>query len=188
MQPEPEPSDSELIAAADGSGNAFAELYRRHVDDVLRYFVRRTGCAQTAADLTSETFAAALKSRRRFRDTGAPGRAWLFKIAERQLHHFIRREVVSRRARRRLGMQPIVLDDAELERVEQLADYPTLAASIQDAVADLPAAQVQALSLRVRDELPYREIAVRLGCTEGAARVRVSRALTTLADRLGDLR
>jgi DNA-directed RNA polymerase specialized sigma24 family protein len=36
----------------------------------------------------------------------------------------------------------------------------------------------------VVDELPYDEVARRLGCSEGAARVRVSRALTRLAETL----
>ncbi len=188
MWSDPEATDAELLASADVSGTAFAQLYARHVDDVLRYFMRRTGCAQTSADLTSETFAAALTSRRRFRDIGAPGRAWLFKIAERQLYHYIRREKVSQRARQRIGMQPIVLDDDRLEEVERLADYAAIADNVRDAVADLPAAQAAALRLRVADGLAYREVADQLGCTEGAARVRVSRALTNLADQLGELR
>jgi len=67
-------SDAELISSV-SDGGAFGELYERHFEDVLRYFVRRTGCAQTVADLTAKAFTAALVSRRRFRDTGAPGRA-----------------------------------------------------------------------------------------------------------------
>jgi DNA-directed RNA polymerase specialized sigma24 family protein len=38
--------------------------------------------------------------------------------------------------------------------------------------------------LRVGHDLPYAEVARRLGCSEGAARVRVTRALTRLADLL----
>jgi DNA-directed RNA polymerase specialized sigma24 family protein len=33
-------------------------------------------------------------------------------------------------------------------------------------------------------ELPYREVAQRLGCSEAAARVRVARGLSRLADML----
>jgi hypothetical protein len=66
-------SDAELIASVENAADAFAVLYERHVDDVLRYFVQRTGCAQTAADLTAETFAAALVSRRRFSRYWCPG-------------------------------------------------------------------------------------------------------------------
>ena len=181
-------SDAELLAAPTRASDAFGELYERHAEAVLTYFVRRTGCAQTAADLTSETFAAALVSRRRFRDTGAPGRAWLFKIAQRQLTGFIRSEQVSMRARQKLGMGPAQVDDADIERIERLVDFSNIRPAITEAVARLPEAQARAVSLRIGDELPYREVANRLGCSEGTARVRVSRALTTLAEELGALR
>jgi len=180
-------SDAELIASTDSSGDAFSALYERHVDDVLRYFVRRTNCAQTAADLTAETFTAALISRRRFRDTGVPGRAWLFKIAQRQLGRFIRTEAVSKRARRRLGVEIVALSDLDFERVEQLVDFEPIARAVRDAIQTLPTNQSAAVRLRVAEGRSYGDVAARLGCTEGAARVRVTRGLSTLADQLGEL-
>lgn len=181
-----EPSDAELIGNTDGDETPFARLYERHAQDVLRYFMRRTGCPQTAADLTAETFAQALGSRRRFRDTGAPGRAWLFKIAQRQLSRFIRTEQVSDRARRRLGMRRLVLSDTDIDRIEELADFAQVRQVVRDAIGALPAVQSEAVLLRVGDGLPYRDVARRLGCSEGAARVRVSRGLHTLAEVLPD--
>lgn len=177
-------SDAELIAS-DDAVDSFAALYERHVDDLLRYFFRRTGCAQTAADLTAETFASALVSRRRFRDIGAPGRAWLFKIAQRQLARFVRHEAVSERARTRAGMEPLILSEGDLDRVEHLVDFEAVGVVVREAMAALPRAQADALSLRVGEGLAYREVAARLGCSEGAARVRVTRGLTALADQLG---
>ncbi len=175
-------SDAELIQAG---GEAFGVFYDRTVDDVLRYFMRRTGCAHTAADLTSETFAAALISRRRFRNVGKPGRAWLFTIAERQLGRYVRRERVASTARRRLGMQPLQPTTEDLERIETLVDLEPVRQALTDAVAALPASQRDAVRLRIGDSLPYAEIAHRLGCSEGAARVRVSRGLRVIADQTG---
>lgn len=160
-------------------------FYERHVDDVLRFFVRRTGCAQTAADLTSETFAAALVARRRYVDTGAPGRAWLFKIAQRQLNRFVRRAQVSERARRRTGIERLELSPEDIDRVERMVDLRPLAEALHDAVQSLPVSQAAALHLRVGEGLPYGEVAALLGCTEGAARVRVSRGLSALAELMG---
>ncbi len=153
---------------------------------MLRYFVQRTGCAQTAADLTAETFAQALLSRRRFRDTGAPGRAWLFKIASRQLSRFIRTERVADKARRRTGVSALRLSPDEIERVEHMIDLEPTAMAIRAAMSRLPQTQIEAVQLRIADDLPYSEVARILGCSEGAARVRVSRGLTTLAAQLGD--
>jgi RNA polymerase sigma-70 factor (ECF subfamily) len=180
-----EVSDAELITAPDAEGEAFAMFYERHVDGVLRFFVRRTGCAQTAADLTSETFAAALVARRRYVDTGAPGRAWLFKIAQRQLNRFVRKAQVSERARRRAGIERIELSPEDIDRVERMVDLQPVAEALRDAVGSLPVGQAEALRLRVGEGLSYRDVAAVLGCSEGAARVRVSRGLSALADLMG---
>ena len=45
----------------------------------------------------------------------------------------------------------------------------------------MTATEREAVELRVVDELEYREIASRLGCTEGSARTRVHRGLARLA-------
>ncbi len=179
-------SDAELITGSVDELGLFSELYERNADAVLAFFVRRTGCAQTAADLTGETFAQALSSRHRFVDVGAPGRAWLFKIANRQLGRFVRRERVGSRARRRLGMEPVVLESEDLERVEQMVDLAPMQAALREAVSELPEKQASALRLRIADGLPYTEVAQRLGCTEAAARVRVCRGLASLTELMGD--
>jgi RNA polymerase sigma-70 factor (ECF subfamily) len=76
-------SDEELLASHElGS---FAVFYRAHVDEVLGFFCRRTRDAELAADLTAETFAAALAGRRRFRPEAGSATAWLYGIASKQL-------------------------------------------------------------------------------------------------------
>ena len=84
---------------------------------MLAYFQRRTACPESAADLTAETFAAAFLARRRFRDTGAPAAAWLFAIARRQLANLLRKRQIEDRARQKLGIERIALDDHTLERM-----------------------------------------------------------------------
>src|SRR5688572_21512535 len=115
-----EETDAELLAASSDDPAAFGLLYDRHVVAILRYLHRRTDSAETAADLCAETFAAAFVHRRRFRDTGAWARPWLYGIARNQLGHYLRRQRVSDRYRRRLGVQPLALSDHQLDRVEEL--------------------------------------------------------------------
>jgi RNA polymerase sigma factor (sigma-70 family) len=69
------------------------------------------------------------------------------------------------------------------ERVEERQRSEHLAPTLREVVNGLPEGQRAALELRVIDEHTYDEVAARLGCTEGAARVRVLRALTTLRRR-----
>ncbi len=177
-------SDAELLRASARDPEAFGAFYDRHAATLLAYFQRRTACAESAADLTAETFVAAFYSRRRYRDTGAPAISWLLGIARRLLVDWIEHERVQDRARRRLGMERFELDDDALRRIEELADLAPVRARLDAALAELTPDSAEAVRLRVDAELPYAEVARRLGCTEGAARVRVARALTKLADTL----
>ena len=74
-------TDEELLSAPDA--RSFEEFYLRNVDMLLGYFARRTGDADLAADLASETFAAALAGRRRYKPRKGAATSWLFGIASR---------------------------------------------------------------------------------------------------------
>ena len=161
---------------------AFAALYREHAEGLLAFFARRTLDAEAAADLTAETFAQALASRRRFRDRGEGAGPWLYGIAQHQLAHYYRRGRASAKARRRVGMPvrtPLSNDD--LQRIEELIDLTEVAGEVRRAMAELPAGLREAVSLRIVESQPYTAIAAELGCTEQAARLRVSRGLRRLA-------
>lgn len=177
-------SDAALLRDAADDPEAFGEFYDRHAQAVLGFLFRRTDSADTAADLCAETFAAAFVQRRRFRDTGAPARAWLYGIARNLLSHYVRRQRVSDRYRRRIGVPAMELTDHDLERVEELADIEPYRSALREAIEELPDKLADAVVLRIGHDLPYVEVATRLGCSEGAARVRVSRGLARLADRL----
>jgi RNA polymerase sigma-70 factor, ECF subfamily len=177
-------TDEALLAAVAAEPEAFAVFYRRHVAPLLGYFMRRTRDAELAADLTAETFAAALDGLHRFDPRRGPAVAWLYGIARRQLAHALRRGAVEDRARRRLGMAPLDLTDAALERVEALAAADATAAALNDALAALPEDQRAAVRARVLEEREYADIAVHARTSESVVRKRVSRGLAGLRSRL----
>lgn len=88
----------------------------------------------------------------------------------------------------RLGVEPLVLTDKEIERIEELADLGSLRGALLAALEELGAEQREAVRLRVEIELGYPAIATRLGITEATARARVSRGLRALATALDGLR
>jgi RNA polymerase sigma factor (sigma-70 family) len=177
-------SDAELLAACGEEPEAFGVFYDRHARVLLGFFYRRTLCAEMAADLAAETFAAAFLQRRRYRDTGAPTRAWLLGIGRRELSRALRKQRVETRARERLGVPRIEVDDASLERIEELVDIEPMAAALRQALDAMSPKLAGAVMLRVAHDLPYDEVAARLGCSEGAARVRVARGLAQLEQLL----
>jgi RNA polymerase sigma-70 factor (ECF subfamily) len=173
--------DDELLRrTARGDAEAFGDFYARHEDAVLIYFLRRTSNPEVAADLAAETFAATLASIGRFRPDRGPAIAWVFGIASKKLLASRRRGRVEARARRRLQMEPLVLTDDELERVEALADAGAMRQALARALGDLPHDQRRAIEARVLDERAYGELATELRCSEAVVRKRVSRGLQSV--------
>jgi RNA polymerase sigma factor (sigma-70 family) len=132
-----------------------------------------------AVDLTAETFAAALRGRRSHDPSRGPAQAWLFGIARHVWAGSLRRGRVEDEARRRLGLERLVLDDAALERVAELAGAPVL-----ELLETLPPEQRAAIEGRVVHERGYDELAAELECSESVVRQRVSRGLRTLRARM----
>lgn len=160
-------------------------LYAAHREALLRYFVRRTADGEVALDLVAETFAQAAQSRRRCKATTADERtAWLYGIARNQLNAFHRRGYAEQRAVRRLGLERPPVSEEVLRAVEERAGLGDVRRQLAEALATLTDETRAAVALRVVDELPYPEIATRLGIAETAARARVSRGLSRLADLL----
>ncbi len=165
-----------LAAAARGDADAFSAFYRRHVAAITAFHRRRAGGAELAFDLTAETFAAVVRGLEGFDAARGSARGWLFAIALNEWRQAVRRAAVEDRARRALGLQPIVLDDEGLEAVERMASPGVLEA----ALGALPDAEREAIEARVLDEAGYGEIAARLQCSEAVVRQRVSRGLRRL--------
>ena len=163
---------------------AYGTFYDRHHAAILRYFLFHTESPHHAAELTAETFAQALAFLDGFDPSRGSGGAWLYGIATNQYHRFLRRGEVDRRHRRRLRMvTPVAtLDDVE-QTVDRL-DADLLHPQLASALAELSPLLRTAVILRIGADLPYAEVAERLGCTESAARVRVRRGLGQLVTRM----
>src|ERR671931_120841 len=164
-------SDDERLAGLEPG--SFAGFYRRHVEDLVAFFMRRTCNAELAADLTAETFAAALVARARFDPGRGSASAWLYGIALHKLARVERREAAERRARRRLDIERIELTDADIERIEALGSGERA----QVLLERLSPEQRDAIRAHVIDERPYGEIALWQGTHEAVVRKRVSPGL-----------
>ena len=171
-------NDEELLLLSRTDNDAFAHFYERHVEQVLRFFAHRTREPEVAADLMAETFAAAFGAVGRYKPGTEPPAAWLFAIARRKLIDAQRRGQVAHRARARLSLEPLVLDDADLARVEELAGSEDF--GLDALLETLPEAERAAVLARVVHERPYDEIAIDLRCSPMVVRQRVSRGLRRL--------
>ena len=173
-------TDEELLAAVDGEPEAFGVFYRRHVRPLLGYFVRRTRRRRAGGRPVRRD----LRGRARRRSAASTPRA------ARRSRGCTASPVacsgtppagasVEDRARRRLGMAPLELTDAALERIE--AEAGEVATSALDA---LPADQREAVRARILDERDYADIARTTRTSEAVVRKRVSRGLAGLRARV----
>ncbi len=155
----------------------FQQFLDAHRDAVWRFLVGTVGPTD-ADDCFQETFIAALRAYPRLR-AGSNLRAWVLTIAHRKAldHH---------RARTRRPL-PIAEPDVGAPEVaaRAAADTPTLPGVSADealwqAVRELPARQRSAVVLRYVGDLPHREIAQAIGCSEQAARRSLHEGLSKL--------
>jgi RNA polymerase sigma-70 factor (ECF subfamily) len=168
-------TDQHLALLARTETAAFAELYHRYADDVLRYCLRRLGDRMVAEDATSQTFEQALRAIRRFRSDSF--RAWLFTIARnvtidlhrRQHHHAS------------LPDGDVFVDQSALPERDVLARDD--ARRLRLLLRLLSSDQREVMELRLAD-LSNAEIGKVLGKRPGAVRVSAHRAVVTLRKRM----
>jgi RNA polymerase sigma factor (sigma-70 family) len=171
-------TDEDLLLSGDAED--FGLFYDRYIDMLLGYFARRVSDPEIAADLTSETFAAALASRRRFRRAKTPAVAWLFGIAQHKLADYRRRGAAEDRMRRRLGIHRVPVADDDRELIAMLGSD-----AAWRMIDELPPEQREAVRAHVLDDQPYAEIALAAETSEAVVRKRVSRGLGALRQRMG---
>lgn len=168
-----------LVEAAQRDPACFAGVYEHYFELVYAYLVRRVPSRQEAEDLTAEVFHRALRSLARFKWTGAPFAAWLFRIAS---------NLIADRAKRAAIEQSVTLDedlavaaDAKLqsgvEEVERQAHLFRL-------VGELAEDQRRVVVMRFAEEKTIREIAQTLSRSEGAVKQLQFRALQNLRKKL----
>lgn len=157
------------MAGAKRDETWFDASYRLHEHAVRSYAVRRVGSGQ-ADDIVAETFTTLWRRR-----SAAPVDRllpWLYGVAANHIAHLIRARQRGDRLTERL---------ANHEATRQPED---LGWSVPEIFASLPETDAELLRLAYWEDLSPRDIAVVVGCSVGAARVRLHRARKRARDQL----
>jgi len=158
----------ELLIALDA--DAWQSLYQRYFRKMYSYAFVRTGDADLAEEIAAEVFAAAIKGIRRYRPTGAPLAAWLYRIARNLTADQLER-------RRKYPSAPLETMVAEVASgATQIEDRADLAR----AIAGLTREQQEIIALRFFADCSVSEAAEALGKTTGTVKSLQHRALATL--------
>ena len=171
MQNYNELDDANLVKAARNNTEAFSVLYRRYLNRLYRYLLRRVNHVHDAEDLTMQVFNDVLDglSSRQYHEKGCFA-AWLFTIARRRVADYFRQcpseplsECLS------IDVDPTLdIENSELSRY------------LNTLINRLDARQQELLRLRFSAQLSFSEIALVENSTEAAVKMAFYRTIKLL--------
>jgi RNA polymerase sigma-70 factor (ECF subfamily) len=152
------------------------EGFRDHRDTVFRFLLRRTRHAERAEDLTQQVFLEAARDRPRVGAGEPPLLAWLYTVARRR---FLDEKNLP---------APATLVEAELVSTDDALQYGReVARAIRVGMLRLSPEHRDVLTRRLLEGVPFAELAVRYGVSEGAVKMRFTRGLGELQRELAEL-
>lgn len=153
-----------------------AAWYAEHGGRLYRYLRFHAPSADVAEELLAETFLRAVEAADRYDAARGPALHWLLTIARNVL-----RDEARRAARRPVAPSGALRDLVhEGPSPEEQMLFEEQVATLLAAVAGLPEADRELLSLRYGSDLSMAEIGERLGVREAAVRTRLWRVLGRL--------
>lgn len=180
---------------------ALAEFIEEHRRQLFAFIDRQLGAGLRRKlepeDIVQEVSAEAVRSLPHIDFGDRDPFSWLCQIAERKIIDSHRRffEAQKRDAGREIGLASGSDTDSGGGLINMLVASMTTAsqafsrnvkeARLQEAIQQLPEDQRTALRLRYVDNLPSKEIAERIGKSDAAVRVMLTRSLKKLQEMLG---
>jgi RNA polymerase sigma-70 factor (ECF subfamily) len=167
-----------IVQIAQGSREAFEQLYRTWQTRLFRYLLRMVGDSGRAEELTNDTMIAAWKSAATFKGQSKVS-TWLFAIARNKALNSLRQH------------QPETVEVEEAMAVAAASGGQELAVSRDDlqaamkgALQQLSADHREVMELTFYQELSYGEIAEIMGCPVNTVKTRMFYAKKKLQEIL----
>ena len=180
-------TDIELVAEVrQGHRGAFAELVERHKRPLLRLSLRFTRELALAEDIVQESFIKAFQKIHLF-EGRASFKSWLYQIALNTARNSYRSRGLGAELSAGDAMDPTVLAagvDPGAESEMLRADLRRL---IRAEVDRLPERQRVALTLRVFEDLSFKEVAEIMDCPYDTAKANYRHAILKLKERVAEL-
>jgi RNA polymerase sigma-70 factor, ECF subfamily len=169
-----------IQGAKEGASAHFGELYNRYVDRIYRFIYYKTFSKEAAEDITSDVFHKAYDRLSSFDTNKGTFSQWIYRIARNSVidHYRTQKKTVPIEDAFDLGE-----DDRTIEEHDNLIAL----GRVKEFMKSLTPRQREIITLRIWEELSYREIADRLDTTEDAAKMAFSRAMKELREKCGPL-
>ncbi len=177
---------SELLAriATDRSDEAFRQLFREFAPRIRSYMLRQGVDADLADDLTQETLVTVWRKAGLYSADKGSASTWMFTIARNLRIDRIRRQRPWQELSDEL-MSTVASDDTAPDEAVSLSQRQV---RVQMVLRELPAEQVEVVTLAFVDGLPHSQIAEQLGLPLGTVKSRIRLAYSKLRSALEELR
>lgn len=168
----------ELMARAkSGDRRAFGKVFRLNYKEIYDYIARRIGDPHEAEDLTMLVFTKGLDKIGSYEERGAPAKAWLFRIAHNVVVDYFRAR------RTEVQLDEVNEHDPEGDVHAKISDLMDIE-EVRNAIALLPQAQSEVLTLRFLEDRSIAETAEAIGKKETTVRALQFKGINTLRTRL----
>jgi RNA polymerase sigma-70 factor (ECF subfamily) len=182
-------SESNEMLAGHGAADSalFSHVFETHRVALRRYAERFVRSRDTAEDLVQDVFSR-LWVRWKGIDVGPNVRAYLYQATRTHaLNHLERRRIEQRGLLRYVGPVSTDVGPALPPEGEARVRSDDITRAVEHVLRLMPPRQREVASLRLRDQLTTREIAVKLGISPRTVEVHIARATRLLRDRLPSL-
>lgn len=175
-----------MLGYAKGNMRAFEQLYQRHKNPLLRYFLRQVDSRATAEELFQETWQSVIKASDSYK-VSAKFTTWLYYMARNKLIDHYRKQV--------RGEELSLDEQVEIQPAAHSVDEPEQqlndAQSKQQylwALGQLPPAQREVLVLKIESAMTVQEIAETIQDNAEAVKSRLRYAVQKLKQLISEAR
>nr|WP_297912242.1 RNA polymerase sigma factor [uncultured Allomuricauda sp.] len=165
-----------MLKVKNGDLDKLGLLYERHKKKLFGFFYNLGNNPSISEDLVQNVFMRMLQYRNSYSGEGAFG-AWMFKMARNANYDFHKKTLQTGVLR---STSEIQIKDPIEDRLNEEIEREDNNALLQKALEKLPKGKRELLVLAKYKGLKFSELAQIIGCSEGAAKVRVHRALKEL--------
>lgn len=169
-----------MVRVIEDDEQAFAALYDRYKHRVMTYFHRMLWRdRELAQDHLQELFTKLARQPRSY-DTSRPFKTWLFSVANNMCKNAYRHRAVVKEAAEHLRHSP----DREEAVAGRAVDHALFRERLDAELERLEPDHRSTFIMRFDQDLPLKEIAAIMGCSEGTVKSRIFYTLKKLAERL----
>jgi len=178
-----------MLRFQDGDSGAFHELYEDYKYPLLNFIYRFCQDRRVAEELCHEVFIRVYKSAASY-EVKAKFSTWIYRIAT----NICLNELRSGKYEYELappaldkdepGKDSLVFEDNAQTRADDRMEARERSIAVRQAIAELPKKQRLAVLFSIYQQLSYKDIGERIGCSEGAVKSMIHRSKIFIKKKL----